>query len=99
MTLSNLNSSPPPQPHPFSLTFCLRVGVGLETALIEFIAAFPVTITEVQADTLSEMIVTSGACSHTGESEQARCSYGLHQGISRTKLSHFRVEGVLPGGF
>lgn len=73
--------------------------MGLETAQIEFTASFPITVTEVQADTLSEMMVASGACSHTGEREKARCSYGLHQGISRTKLSHFRVEGVLPGGF
>lgn len=67
MTLNNLNSPP----HPFSLTFCLRVGVELETAPIEFPAVFPLTITEVQADTLSEMIVASDPCSHTGEREQA----------------------------
>lgn len=66
MTLSNLNSSP----HPFNLTFCLRVGVGLETAPIEFTAVFPLTITEGQADTLSEMIVASDPCLHTGEREQ-----------------------------
>lgn len=66
MTLSNLNSSS----HPFNLIFCLRVGVGLAAALIEFTAVFPLTLTEVQADTLSEIIVANDPCSHRGERER-----------------------------
>lgn len=36
------------------------------TAPIEFTAMFPLTTTEVQADTLSEMIVASDPCLHGG---------------------------------
>lgn len=71
--------------------------MGLETALIEIPAVFPLTIMEVQADTLSEMIVASDPCSHTGEREQA-CSDCLHRGISRRELSHCGVKGSAPRG-